>query len=69
MKKDETSNASSCKVVSTPIEVFHISGRITKHRKSNKYQPGIPLFQIRDENEPRKDKICNRTDVITVIDE
>ena len=67
-KNVETPNANSCEVVSTPIEVFHISGRITNHRKSNKCQPVTPLFQIQHKNESRKDKICNRTDVITVVD-
>ena len=68
-KKDiETPDANSCKVVRTTTEVFHISGRITNHRKSNKCHPVTPLFHTRQKNEPRKDKICNRVDVITVID-
>ena len=64
----ETPNANTGKVLSTPIEVFHISGQIKKHSKSNKCQPATPLFQLRQKNELRKTKICDRTDVITVID-
>ena len=67
-KNGETSNANGGKVVSTPIEVFHISGRIRKHHKATKSQPVITLFHIQHKNELRTDKICNRTDVITVID-
>ena len=67
-KNVEMPNASSGKVLSTPIEVFHISGQIKKHSKSNKCQPLTPLFHTRQKNELRKAKICDRTDVITVID-
>ena len=67
-KNVETPNANSGKVLSTPIEVFHISGQMKKHSKSNKCQPMPPLFHIRHKNELRKEKICDRTDVITVID-
>ena len=67
-KNVETPNANSGKVLSTPIEVFHVSGQMKKHSKSNKCQPATPLFHIRHKNELQKEKICDRTDVITVID-
>ena len=67
-KNIETSIGKGGKVVSAPIMVFHISGQIRKHRISNTFQPVSPLFDIRHQNDLRKDKICNRTDVITVID-
>ena len=67
-KNVETSNANSGKVLSTSIEVFQISGQIKKHRKLNKCKPVTPLFHTRHKKELRKDKICNRTDDITVID-
>ena len=67
-KNVETPNANSGKVLSTSIEVFQISGQIRKHHNSNKCQPSTPLFHTRHKNELRKDKICDRTDDITVID-
>ena len=67
-KNDETHNANSGKALSTPIQVFHISGQIKKHHRSNKCQPVTPLFHTRHKNVLRKDKICDRTNDITVID-
>ena len=67
-KNDETLNTISGKVLSTPIEVFHISGQIKKHSESNKCQPVKPLFRIRHKYELRNNKICDPTDDITVID-
>ena len=70
-KNVETPYANSGKVLSTPVEVLHISGRIKKHSESKKCQPGTPLFRTRHKNlysEIIKEKICDRTDVITVID-
>ena len=67
-KNVETPNNNNGKVSSTPIEVFHISGQIKKQNESNKCQPVTPLFHKRPKNELRKNKICDRTDDITVID-
>ena len=67
-KNVETPYVKSGKVLRTPVEVFHISGRIKKHSESNKCQPVTPLFRTRQKNELKKKQICDRTDVITVID-
>ena len=67
-KNVETPYANSGKVLNTPVKVFHICGRIKKHSEPNKCQPGTPLFRTRHKNEIIKEKICDRTDVITVID-
>ena len=67
-KNVETPYANSGKVLNTPVKVFHICGRIKKHSESKKCQPGTPLFRTRHKNEIIKEKICDRTDVITVID-
>ena len=70
-KNVETPYANSGKVLDTPVEVLHISGQIKKHGERNKCQPGTPLFRTRHKNlysEIISEKICDRTDVITVID-
>ena len=67
-KNDANPNANNGKALSTPIEVFHISGQIKKQRESNKCRPLTPLFHKRHKNRLRKDKICDPTDNITVID-
>ena len=66
-KNVEPPNVNGGKVLTTTIAVIHI--RPNKNlKKSNKCQPRTPLFHTRQKNELRKEKICDRTDDITVIE-
>ena len=62
------SGANNPKITSPAIGVFHISGNLRNHHRSNTCQELLPLFHHRVVSYVRSPKDCKNADDVIVID-